>query len=133
MQLNPHYQDVVGEISAFFEKRLQDLTDLGIATQRTVVDPGIGFGKRLEHNLELLAHAEEFQKLGRPVCLGVSRKRFIDGVVRRPVEQRLAGSLAGVLYAMSRGAVQIVRVHDVAQTCDAVTLFGAIQERARNL
>jgi dihydropteroate synthase len=131
MQLEPHYEDVVGDISRFFEERLQVLADLGIARERIVLDPGIGFGKTLDHNLEILARLKEFQHLGRPVCLGVSRKRFVGEVRKRPVQQRLAGSLAAVLHAMSRGAVQIVRVHDVAETCDAVNLFEAIQRRVR--
>jgi dihydropteroate synthase len=94
-----------------------------------VLDPGIGFGKTREHNLEILARLEEFQKLGRPVCLGVSRKKFLGKLLDRPLDQRLAGSLAAVCYAMSRQAVQVVRVHDVAATVDAVQLFATIAER----
>jgi dihydropteroate synthase len=127
MQLNPQYDDVVSELRQFFEERLQILTTLGIAKAQLVLDPGIGFGKTFEHNVQLLARLEEFQQLGRPLCLGVSRKRVIGQAVKRTVEQRLAGSLAALLFAQSRGAVQIARVHDVAATRDALTVFAAIQ------
>jgi dihydropteroate synthase len=126
MQIAPHYQDVVGEISGFFEERLRHLADVGIAGAQTVIDPGIGFGKTADHNLELLARLEEFQRLGRPVCLGVSRKGFTGRLLNRPVDQRLAGSLAAVAFAQSRGAVQIVRVHDAAATRDLVLMFDLI-------
>jgi len=128
MQANPRYEDVVHDIARFFEARLRDLSDLGIPTQRIVLDPGIGFGKTAKHNLELLARLEEFQTLGRPLCLGVSRKGFLGKVLQRPLHQRLAGSLAAIAYALSRGAVQIVRVHDVAETHDFVTVFQSIKE-----
>jgi dihydropteroate synthase len=131
MQANPHYEEVVRDIARFFETRLRDLTDLGIPTERIVLDPGIGFGKTAEHNLELLARLEEFQTLGRPLCLGVSRKGFLGRTLQRPVHQRLAGSLAAVSYALSRGAAQIFRVHDVAETHDMVTVFQAIRARVR--
>jgi dihydropteroate synthase len=123
MQDNPQYVDVVGDISHFFEERLRLLADVGIAAEQTVLDPGIGFGKTREHNLQLIARLEEFQKLGRPVCLGVSRKGFLGRLLERPIEERLAGSLAAVLHAQGRGAAQIVRVHDVVETRDAVNLF----------
>jgi dihydropteroate synthase len=129
MQDNPVYDDVVVDIGRFFEQRLHDLADRGIAAERVVLDPGIGFGKTREHNLEILAQLEEFQKFGRPVCLGVSRKKFLGKLLDRPLDQRLAGSLAAVCYAMSRQAVQVVRVHDVAATVDAVQLFATIAER----
>jgi dihydropteroate synthase len=128
MQDHPHYGDVVQEIIRFFEARLRNLTDLGIARERIVVDPGIGFGKTVRHNLELLARLEEFQTLGRPLCLGVSRKGFLGQILQRPVPQRLAGSLAAVGYALSRGAAQVLRVHDVAETRDVVTVFEAISQ-----
>jgi dihydropteroate synthase len=126
MQANPHYDDVVQDIGRFLEARLQAAIDLGIARERLVLDPGIGFGKTEAHNLEILARLVEFQKLGRPVCLGVSRKGFIGRICGRPVEQRQAGSLAVACHAMVRRAVQIVRVHDVAETVDAVKMIQAI-------
>ncbi len=130
MQLNPHYGDVVEDISHFFEERLQDLTGQGIAKEQITFDPGIGFGKTREHNLEILARLSEFQRLGRPLCLGTSRKGILGQVLKRPVHERLAGSLATLLYAMGQGAVQIVRVHDVAQTRDAITVFEESQKRS---
>jgi dihydropteroate synthase len=129
MQLNPQYQDVVGEITQYLRQRLQAATEQGIAAEQIVLDPGIGFGKTRAHNLELLARLEEFQALGRPVCLGVSRKGILGKVLRRPVERRLAGSLAVVCYALSRGAVQVIRAHDVEETRDAVVVFEAITHR----
>jgi dihydropteroate synthase len=128
MQRDPYYDDVVGEIAAFLEARLQALAGLGIAREQVVLDPGIGFGKTGQHNLEILARLEEFGRLGRPVCLGVSRKGFVGRVLGgRPVERRLAGSLAAVCYAVGRQAVHVVRVHDVEATKDAVGVFRAIQ------
>jgi dihydropteroate synthase len=131
MQLNPQYQDVVGEIIEYLRSRLQTATELGIAAEQIVLDPGIGFGKQGVHNLELLARLEEFQRLGRPVCLGVSRKGILGKVLRRPVERRLAGSLAAVCYVLAHGAVQVIRVHDVEETRDAVDLFEAITHRGQ--
>jgi dihydropteroate synthase len=130
MQVNPSYQDVVAEIGRFFEERLHQLAQLGIAGERVVLDPGIGFGKTLEHNLEILARLHEFQRLGRPVCLGVSRKGFIGRLLDRPVDQRLAGSLAALAFALSRRSVQIIRVHDVAATVDVVHLFCDLAEKS---
>jgi dihydropteroate synthase len=123
MQVEPRYNDVVSEVVEFLEARLQACIDLGIAASQVVLDPGIGFGKTAEHNLRLLAHLEELQRLGRPVCLGVSRKGFLGTVLGRPLHQRLAGSLAAACYALVRGAAQIVRVHDVAETRDVVVLL----------
>lgn len=131
MQQSPRYQDVIGEIAKFFEERMATVTEKGIESQRIVLDPGIGFGKTGPHNLEILARLGEFQRLGRPVCLGVSRKAFIGKILERPVGDRLAGSLAAVLFAQGRNAVHIVRTHDVRETRDAVSLFAAIQERSR--
>ncbi len=129
MQKAPHYQDVIGDIQSFFEDRLASAAAAGIAPERIVLDPGIGFGKTGQHNLEILARLADFQRLGRPVCLGVSRKGFIGKILERPVEERLAGSLAAILYAQGQNAVQIVRVHDVRETRDAVELLAAIQDK----
>jgi dihydropteroate synthase len=126
MQVQPRYNDVVAEVANFLEARLQACIDLGIAASQVVLDPGIGFGKTTEHNLRLLAHPEEVQRLGRPVCLGVSRKGFLGTVLGRPLHQRLAGSLAAACYAVVRGAAQIVRVHDVAETRDVVVLLNVL-------
>jgi dihydropteroate synthase len=129
MQLAPHYDHLMGELTRFFEERLRTATAGGIAPERIVLDPGIGFGKKGTHNLEILARLAEIQRLGRPVLLGVSRKGFIGKILERPVDQRLPGSLAAILFAQARDAVQVVRVHDVQATRDAVTIFAAIQER----
>jgi dihydropteroate synthase len=128
MQTAPHYEDVVAEVADFLEARLQACTDMGIAASQVVLDPGIGFGKTREHNLRLLAHLEELQRLGRPVCLGVSRKGFLGKMLNRPVHQRLASSLAAACYALVRGSAQILRVHDVAETRDAVVVLNALRE-----
>jgi dihydropteroate synthase len=128
MQENPHYDDVVAAVASFLEARLQACADVGIAGSQVVLDPGIGFGKKAAHNLQLLAHLEELQRLGRPVCLGVSRKGFLGKVLDRPLEQRLAGSLAAACYALVRQTAQIVRVHDVAETRDVVTVLEALRK-----
>jgi dihydropteroate synthase len=131
MQQNPVYGDVTNEVAEFLEARLQAAADMGIAGSQVVLDPGVGFGKTREHNLELLARLVELQRLGRPVCLGVSRKGFMGSLLGRPTTERLASSLAAVCHAMAYGAAQIVRVHDVAETRDAVRLFQALKERHR--
>ena len=128
MQVEPRYNDVVAEVNNFLEARLQACIDLGIAASQVVLDPGIGFGKTTEHNLRLLAHLEELQRLGRPVCLGVSRKGFLGKILGRPLSQRLAGSLAAACFALVRGSAQIVRVHDVAETRDVVMLLNALRQ-----
>src|SRR5437588_4720352 len=126
MQIAPTYEDVVKDVFLFFEARLQALTDLGIGREQLAFDPGIGFGKKHVHNLALIARLEESQRLGRPICLGVSRKGLLVIALDRPVHERLAGSLAVLSYAMSLGAVQIIRVHDVKETRDVVAMFEAI-------
>jgi dihydropteroate synthase len=131
MQIEPHYDDVVAEVAGFLEARLQACLDLGIAASQVVLDPGIGFGKTTEHNLRLLARLEELQRLGRPVCLGVSRKGFLGKVLGRPLEQRLAGSLAAACFALIRGTAQLLRVHDVAETRDLVTLITEIRKKSK--
>jgi dihydropteroate synthase len=129
MQVDPHYEDVVVEIGRFFEERLRVTAEAGIPPERIVLDPGIGFGKTSEHNLEILAQLGEFQRFGRPICLGVSRKGFVGRLLNnRPVERRLAGSLAALCHAMSHRAVQVVRVHDVEESRDAVNVVASIQE-----
>jgi dihydropteroate synthase len=130
MQVRPHYDDVVAEVAGFLEARLQACLDLGIAGAQVVLDPGIGFGKTTAHNLQLLAHLGDLGRLGRPVCLGVSRKGFLGQVLGRPLEERLAGSLAAACYALTHRTAQIFRVHDVAQTRDVVALLQALHEAA---
>jgi dihydropteroate synthase len=128
MQQDPRYDDVTAEATAFLQARLQAAAQAGIADDRLVVDPGLGFGKTARHNLELLARLGELGRLGRPVCLGASRKGFLGLLLGREVGERLAGSLAAVCYAVGRGTAHVVRVHDVAATRDAITLFRALDE-----
>jgi dihydropteroate synthase len=127
MQVNPTYEDVVAEVVGFLQARLQAVADLGIAGPRVVLDPGIGFGKTYEHNVKLLAKLDELRRLGRPVCLGVSRKGFLKTISGRPVERRLAGSLAVACFAIGQGVAQVLRVHDVAETRDAIEVYMAIR------
>jgi dihydropteroate synthase len=126
MQLNPTYGDVVAEVGKFLQARLQAIADLGIAESQVAFDPGIGFGKTLEHNLRLLARLDELAALGRPVCLGVSRKGMFGKILGRDVEQRRAGSLAVACHAMARDSAHILRVHDVEDARDAVLTFQAL-------
>jgi dihydropteroate synthase len=129
MQQAPHYDDVTAEVAGFLQERLQAAAILGIATARVVLDPGIGFGKTDAHNLQLMARLAELQALGRPVCLGVSRKGFFGRLLQgRPSGGRLAASLAAACHAVTRRAAQVVRVHDVEETRDAVTVLAALAE-----
>jgi dihydropteroate synthase len=127
MQDNPHYDDVVQQVATFFEQRLHHLAQAGIAAEQVLFDPGIGFGKTTAHNLELLRRLEEFGKLGRPLCLGVSRKGFLGRKLDRPVERRLAGSLAVVAFAFARRSAHVVRVHDVEETRDLIEVLMALE------
>jgi dihydropteroate synthase len=125
MQQQPVYDDVVREVIEFLRVRVDAMLAAGIAKQRICVDPGFGFGKTVEHNYALLRGIGRIeQELGLPVLAGLSRKSMIGAVTGRPVEQRLAGSLAGALAAVAHGA-RIVRVHDVAETVDALKVWHA--------
>lgn len=126
MQVNPTYGDVVTDITAFFENRRARAWQAGIADAQIVFDPGIGFGKTAEHNLILLRRLGEFQKLGRPILVGPSRKSFIGKVLGLNVEDRLEGTAAAVAAAVLAGA-SIVRVHDVRAMCRVARLSEAIR------
>lgn len=126
MQHEPRYDDVVGEVTAFLEERVAACLAAGIGRERLALDPGIGFGKRLEHNLALLAHLPEVGRSGLPLLVGVSRKSMFQALLGRPVEQRLAGGLAVATAAVLAGAA-ILRVHDVAETVDAVKVAQALR------
>ncbi len=128
MQNDPRYGDVVGEVKAFLEERLRFATHNGIAEERIVLDPGIGFGKTVPHNLELLRRIDELVALGRPVLVGSSRKSFIGRLTGRPVDARLAGTIATNVLAYAGGA-RIFRVHDVAAVHDALTVAAATVSR----
>ncbi|MGA1371108.1 MAG: dihydropteroate synthase [Pseudomonadales bacterium] len=125
MQDNPVYADVVSEVQKFLADRVQALLDVGVDPQRLVLDPGIGFGKQFEHNVVLLRSLESLRVCGLPILVGVSRKRMIGEITGRPVEHRLAGSLAAALAAVEFGA-DLVRVHDVAETIDALRVRNAL-------
>lgn len=125
MQDRPEYQDVAQEVNAFFCRRLEELRRCGIGLSQTIIDPGIGFGKTLEHNLELLGRIGEFRALGRPLLLGVSRKSFLGKLLGAGLESRLAPALACACLAVESG-VNIVRVHDVAETVQALRMAEAI-------
>ncbi|MDH3589809.1 MAG: dihydropteroate synthase [Gammaproteobacteria bacterium] len=125
MQNEPHYDDVVAEVAGFLQQRLQACLAAGIARERIVVDPGFGFGKTLEHNLILLQHLDQICGLGVPVLAGLSRKSMLGLLLDRPVDERLAGSLALATLAVCRGA-SIIRAHDVAETADAVRVAAAV-------
>ena len=128
MQDDPHYDDVVEEVYAFLGARIEACVAGGIEEARLIVDPGIGFGKSLAHNLALLHRLDRFSDLGCPVLLGASRKRFIAALDRAgPATDRLGGSLAAVLEGMRRGA-SIFRVHDVAATRQALAVSMAINQ-----
>jgi dihydropteroate synthase len=127
MQDKPAYADVVQEVTGFLRERISALTAAGIERERLWVDPGFGFGKTVEHNYALLkAGRAMVAELGVPMLAGLSRKSMIGAVTGKPVEQRLAGSLGGALAAVAHGA-SIVRVHDVAETVDALKVWHAAQ------
>lgn len=124
MQAAPRYEDVVREVSVFLRQRANVLRDAGVAPDRVVLDPGIGFGKTVDDNWALLRRQAELLDLGYPLLVGWSRKSTLGTLTGRPVAQRLAGSLAAALAAVQNGA-RIVRVHDVAQTADALKVWAA--------
>jgi dihydropteroate synthase len=128
MQDDPQYEDVVSDVKAFLEERLRFATDSGIDESKIVLDPGIGFGKTIEHNLELLRRLDELVAIGRPVMVGFSRKSFLGRITGREVGDRLASTVAVNVLAYERGA-RLFRVHDVAPTRDALTVAAATVRR----
>lgn len=131
MQDAPRYADVVGEVGAYLAGRRAALEAAGLDADRLAVDPGIGFGKTVEHNLQLLTHLGTFAAAGRPVVVGVSRKSFIGRLTGRDTGERLAGSLATAAFCALNGAA-VLRVHDVAATVDAVRMLRALQGARRD-
>ena len=127
MQRAPHYGDVVAEVAAFLRERVDALRARGVCAARLCVDPGFGFGKTLEHNLALARGLRTIAALGQPLLVGVSRKSMIGGMAGRPPAERLAGSLAAALACVAAGA-HVVRVHDVAATCDALKVWSAMRD-----
>lgn len=131
MQHNPEYGDVVEDLLRFFRERIQACGEAGIPRERLLLDPGFGFGKRLEHNVALLARLERFSELGLPLLVGISRKSMIGALLGdAPVAERLHGSVAAAVLAVERGAA-IVRVHDVKPTVEALKVVQALRRKPR--
>ena len=126
MQADPHYEDVVAEVLAFLSQRVEAVRAAGVATERIVIDPGFGFGKSLEHNLELLRYLERFAAAGPVLLAGISRKSMLGRVTGRAVDERVYASVAAALIAAQKGA-RILRVHDVAATRDALAVWDAVR------
>ncbi|MBI4190845.1 MAG: dihydropteroate synthase [Betaproteobacteria bacterium] len=126
MQADPHYADVVAEVLAFLTARVQAVRAAGVAVERIVIDPGFGFGKTLEHNLELLRQLDRFNETGVAVMAGLSRKSMLGRITGREVGERVHASVAAALIAAQKGA-RIVRVHDVAATRDALAVLEAVR------
>ncbi len=129
MQKDPRYQDVVAEIISFFQERMDFAVKKGIAERRIILDPGMGFGKTLEHNMDILKRFSTFKKLGRPLLVGASRKTFIGKLLGHPEilppEERLEGTLAAHLWAVQEGASGL-RVHDVAAARKSLKVWEAL-------
>ncbi len=125
MQQNPVYDDVVDEVRAFLVERIESALAAGVAEDRIWVDPGIGFGKTAEHNLELLRRLGELAELGRPLVIGTSRKSFIGQLDGSAARERLGGTIASTVFAAAAGA-DVLRVHDVAEVRQALTLADAV-------
>ncbi len=128
MQQAPRYGDVVREVAGFLAERVAACESAGIARDRLLVDPGFGFGKTVAHNLELLRNLNEIAPPGLPILAGLSRKSMLATLTGRPVEARLAGSLA-LAFAALEGGARIIRCHDVAETCDVVKVWTALRRK----
>ncbi len=127
MQQDPDYADVVGEIADFLSERVEACGHAGIPRDRIVLDPGFGFGKTVAHNVELLANLRQLKELGLPILAGLSRKSTLGKITGRDVDQRVPASIAAAVIAVTNGA-SIVRVHDVAETVDALKVLTAVLE-----
>jgi len=127
MQNNPQYEDLIDDIMLFFQQRINVCQKAGIAKERIIIDPGFGFGKTLEQNYQLLGHLAQFKALNLPILSGTSRKSMIGNLLNRDVDQRLAGSLTTAILAAEQGA-NIIRVHDVAETVDAMKVLSAVKQ-----
>ncbi|WP_462147010.1 dihydropteroate synthase [Pseudoalteromonas gelatinilytica] len=131
MQSNPHYDDLFADINEFFAERLAVCEQAGIQQQRIILDPGFGFGKTLAHNYEILNKFDVFNQFKLPVLAGLSRKSMIGNLLNRDTHERLAGSLAGALIAAQNGA-KIIRVHDVQETVDVLSVWQACTKGITN-
>lgn len=127
MQKNPQYEDVIADISHFFEKQISEANKR--RAKNLILDPGIGFGKTTEHNLKLIAHLDKFQKFGFPILVGASRKSVIGKLLdNRPADERVIGTVALHYHALTKGA-KILRVHDVKEASDSIRIFKAVQSQ----
>ena len=126
MQQQPEYENVVQQVLSFFAERVEACVNAGVAREKILIDPGFGFGKTVQHNFQLLKKLELFHSLGQPLLVGMSRKSMLGAVTVKAVDQRLAGSLAAAVIAAMQGA-HIIRVHDVAETVDALKVVQATQ------
>lgn len=127
MQESPSYENVIDDISSFFLRRVEEAVSCGIDPDKIILDPGIGFGKRLEHNLEIIERLDEFTSFGFPILLGASRKSFLDQILDKGSDDRLYGSLAAASLAVKKG-VSILRVHDVEETRDVLNTVEATEK-----
>lgn len=127
MQQSPQYNDVVSEICASLQKSIQIAEAQGVAAERIIIDPGIGFGKTMEHNLEILKRLDEFKGLQKPLLIGTSLKSFIGNILELPVTERVEGTIATVCWAIAHG-VDIVRVHDVKENVRAAQMTDALHK-----
>jgi dihydropteroate synthase len=126
MQKSPRYSNLISEIKKYFKRSIHTARRAGINEKNIIIDPGIGFGKTVNHNLEILNRLDEFKEFGRPICVGVSRKSFIGKVLgSSSTDDRLAGTIAACVFAITKGA-QILRVHDVAQAAQAAAITDSI-------
>ncbi|MDD5405630.1 MAG: dihydropteroate synthase [Sulfurovaceae bacterium] len=125
MQINPYYDDVIAEVSDFFEERIAKCEALGLSKENIIIDVGIGFGKTLDHNITLIKNMKHFTKFGCQILAGASRKSMIDKIISTPIEERLAGTLAIHLKALENGA-DIIRCHDVKEHKQAIEVYKAI-------
>ena len=132
MQANPHYDDVVDEVAAFLGQRLEACIAAGIDEHRVVLDPGFGFGKSPEHNVELLANLRQLRLRDRPLLVGVSRKSTLGVLTGRNVNERLPASLAAAVMAVVNGAA-IIRAHDIRETVDALTIAQSVMEAGKSV
>jgi dihydropteroate synthase len=126
MQFNPEYHNVITEVMEFLKERAALLLNNGVDQDRIAIDPGFGFGKSLEHNLEMLVKFDTFSEAGYPMLAGISRKSMLGKITGKETHQRLGPSIAAAILAADRGA-KIIRVHDVSETIDALKLWEAVK------
>jgi dihydropteroate synthase len=127
MQKQPHYDNVISDVKSFFQQQIQTLTQAGVIRENIIIDPGFGFGKSLAHNCQLLKELRQFESMDLPILVGLSRKSMIGQLTNKTVDQRLAGSVTAAVIAAQNGA-KIIRVHDVAETVDALKIVSAMSK-----